>query len=150
MRPVGMLNHSFPKLREIVVGLNEILTEIYGMETRLSRLLSTLGFNELQIKEVREKHLREVVVSFVTSLEERVSSFQDGERAFMVVSRYYGLDGEPRETLQNLGEKLSITRERVRQIKVKILKKCKVKANREFLELQLKENVTLLLRQGKG
>ena len=142
-----MLNHSFPKLREMVVGLNEILTEIYGIETRLSILLSQLGFNERQIKEIREKYLREIVVSFLKSLEERVLSCQDGERAFMVVRRYYGLDGEPRDTLQRLGDTLSITRERVRQIKVKALKKCKAKSNRDFFELHLKENVILLLSQ---
>ena len=140
-----MLTNQSTSIRETVIGLNEFLTDVYKIETRLSSLLSGLGFEASQIEEIRKNHLTEVVAAFVCCLRDRVLTFQGGERAYRIISRYYGLDGEPRENLQCLGNELSITRERVRQLKEKALRKCKTQASREFLEVKLKEIATQLL-----
>ena len=44
-------------------------------------------------------------------------------REGFVIKRFYGLDGERRETLQAIGDDLGITKERVRQIRVSAVKK---------------------------
>ncbi len=48
-----------------LTGLNELLSIIYGSETKLSVLLRELGFEENQIEQVRDKHLESVVSRFL-------------------------------------------------------------------------------------
>lgn len=43
-----------------------------------------------------------------------------------VVASYYGLDGNVRHSLREIGEKYQVTRERIRQIKVVALRKIKI------------------------
>ena len=45
------------------------------------------------------------------------------EREQLILARYYGLDGDPPQTLSEIGQQLNLTRERVRQIKGKIFDK---------------------------
>lgn len=44
-----------------------------------------------------------------------------------VIMKYYGIDKEVRHTLQELGNKYQVTRERIRQIKAGALQKMKIK-----------------------
>lgn len=44
-------------------------------------------------------------------------------REQLVITRYFGLDGEPKYTLEQIGAQLGITRERVRQLRNATLKK---------------------------
>ncbi|MTJ08500.1 sigma factor-like helix-turn-helix DNA-binding protein [Anabaena sp. UHCC 0204] len=132
-------------IKEIVIGLNNVLTEIYGNETRLSYLLINIGFNNQQVEYLRKHHLSQIVQICIQHLQQKILTFQDGERAYKIISRYYSLDGKPKETLQSLGDQLSISRERVRQLKEKTLKKCKSKSSRQFFEAKLQEEVIHLL-----
>ena len=50
-----------------------------------------------------------------------LADLDDRER--LILTRYYGLDGKPPQTLSEIGQQLNITRERVRQIKGKICNK---------------------------
>ena len=50
------------------------------------------------------------------------------EREKMVLSDYYGLTGDDELTLEEIGKKLGLTKERVRQIKEKSLKKLRTEA----------------------
>lgn len=50
-----------------------------------------------------------------------LADLDDRER--LILTRYYGLDGKPPQTLAEIGQQLNITRERVRQIKEKICNK---------------------------
>ncbi|MFT7589717.1 MAG: RNA polymerase primary sigma factor [Limisphaerales bacterium] len=45
------------------------------------------------------------------------------EREAMIISCYYGLDGEPPFTLEEIGSKFNLTRERVRQIKERAIRR---------------------------
>ncbi|MHC5776841.1 sigma factor-like helix-turn-helix DNA-binding protein [Nostoc sp.] len=132
-------------LKEVVIALNDLLTAIYGIETRLSDLLINIGFDKTQVECLRKHHLQQVVLDFLENLKQKVMTFHDGERAYKIISRYYGLDGKARETLQSLGEQLTISRERVRQLKEKTLKKCRNKSSRQFFETKLQQEATQLL-----
>ena len=52
------------------------------------------------------------------------------EKHQSIIDYHYGLDGSGKKTLQATGDKFGITRERVRQIKVKYLEKVKKEYNR--------------------
>ena len=60
-------------------------------------------------------------------LENLIKKYVDGfdEREAEVLKYYFGLDGYPEMTLQEIGEKIGLTRERVRQIKEKAIGRLK-------------------------
>ena len=58
------------------------------------------------------------------------------DRMRQVVERRYGLDGEPPQTLEELGTELGITRERVRQIETRALRQLRLAAPDLQLYLQ--------------
>jgi RNA polymerase primary sigma factor len=58
-------------------------------------------------------------------------------RSAEVISRYFGLNGYKPQTLEMIGEYLGLTRERVRQIKEKTLKKLRRRAIAESLQKYL-------------
>ena len=94
-------------LKEIVIALNNLLTAIYSIETRLSDLLINIGFDKIQVEYLRKLHLQQVVLAFIENLKQKIMTFHDGECTYKIISRYYGLYGKPRETLQSLASKIS-------------------------------------------
>jgi RNA polymerase primary sigma factor len=56
------------------------------------------------------------------------------DREFYVISRRYGLLGETAGTLEVIGAEVGVTRERVRQIEAKVLKKLRLPNNQEYLK----------------
>lgn len=122
-----------------VTGLNEFLTTIYNTETRLSLLLSNLGFDSQQIETLRRQHLEQVVTSFIAVVQERIISGSDGERLYKIISRRFGLDGEPPETLESLGGQFGVSRERIRQLEKKAIRRCRHKARLQSWEASLRD-----------
>lgn len=55
------------------------------------------------------------------------------KRELVIITRYYGLDGEEPSTLVELSDLLDLTRERVRSIRDKALKKLRYSLNVELL-----------------
>ena len=66
------------------------------------------------------------------SIDEIVSDLS--ERETDIITKRYGLDGDEPQTLEEIGEKLNISRERVRQIEVKAMDKLKKKAIKRKLD----------------
>lgn len=126
-------------LKERVVGLNRLLSEIYKTDMRLSMLLDRLGFVSSQIEILRSNHLEEVVDCYVDIMKTRIVGWEGGERLFFIVCRRFGLDGQLPDTLANLGVHFDISRERVRQLETKTLRRCRRKWFREDCEKAMKE-----------
>jgi len=59
------------------------------------------------------------------------------EREIEVISLYFGLDGMPPMTLEEIGEKFELTRERVRQIKEKAIRRLKHTSRSKILKTYL-------------
>jgi len=138
------------RLREQIIGLNEFLTAIYKSETRLSNLLENCGFDSEQIKLIRGQYLEQFTVSFVEKLERRIAKFSDGERLQTILFRRFGLDGNPPETLQSIGERLGISRERIRQLEKRALRLCRHKANLQLSESDLRESAQVYMDKTEG
>lgn len=121
-------------LKRQVEGLNAFLTEVYGTEMRLSQLLQNLGFSESQITVLRERHLNFVIDAYIALVKELLVGLPNGDRLYLIASRRFNFDGDFRATLQSLGTELDISRERVRQLEIKIIRRCKSKQRRRLLE----------------
>ena len=57
------------------------------------------------------------------------------EREIYVLARRFGLGGCDTATLQEIGEELSVTRERIRQIEAKAIRKARVITSRNGSQL---------------
>ncbi len=116
-----------------LIGLNEFLTAVYQSETRISTLLFELGFEKEKIELLRDYHLEPVVVNFIAVIKEQLGD----DRLFYIISRRFGLDGESKDTLQIIGDKLNISRERVRQLEYQAIKRCKYKKSLKTFSVRL-------------
>ena len=138
------------RLAEQIRWLNSYLSLVYNSEIRVSTALTNLGFNETQLRIIRNQHLEQFVNSIVASISDRLLAYTDGERLFVIFSRRLKIDGAAADTLQSLGERFGISRERVRQLEVKALRRCRHKTNKEFLESTLRELANVMLEHSKG
>jgi hypothetical protein len=132
-------------LKQRVVGLNRLLSELYRTDMRLSLLLDRLGFVSSQTEILRSNHLEEVVDCYVDIIKTRIARWEGGERLFVIICRRFGLDGQQSDTLAVLGVHFGISRERVRQLETKFLRRCRGKWFREHSENRLKESVCKML-----
>ena len=73
------------------------------------------GPEELCVRDAQDKKLRDCVKNFLTPKEERVISLR------------FGLYGDKPMTLEEIGKTMGLTRERIRQIEVKGMKRLKLK-----------------------
>jgi RNA polymerase primary sigma factor len=65
-------------------------------------------------------------------LEKVLATLPEREREIIVM--YYGLNGEEPITLEEIGQRIGLTRERIRQIKEKAIQRLKHKSRADFLE----------------
>ena len=131
------MNDPSTNIKQQVNGLNDLLTRAYGTETRLSSLLASLGFDDQQIEGIRAQHLGQVVREFLEALQQRIATGWDGESLYTVVTRRFGLDGEPPSAPEALAKDLGLSLERVRQLEEQALAKCRAAASLRFLERSL-------------
>jgi len=90
-----------------LTGLNELLSVIYGEEMHLSTLLAELGFEPVQIEQLKDQHLESVVRQFLEVVHKRLTNDAGRDTYYQILSRRYRLDGEPREQLSAKLERLS-------------------------------------------
>ncbi len=119
-------------------GLEQLLGIIYGNETRLSTLLGELGFERFQIEQFHNGHLEAVVDQFLGVIHKRLTSDSGKDTYYQILSRRYGLDGEPPQQLSAIAEKYGYSPEYLRQLFEEILQRCQSKTWQAELKKSLK------------
>ena len=100
---------------------------VQGEENSLLDVLQDNG-EQTPDQGLMEGSLRKEVQRALSTLSERES---------LVISSYFGLDGSQAMTLEEIGEKFDLTRERVRQIKEKATRKLKNSTRTKLLKAYL-------------
>lgn len=124
-------------------GLEELLAVIYGGDTHLSELLRELGFAEAQIAQLHAKrgHLESVVNQFLEVIHKRLTSDSGKDTYFQILSRRYGLDGEPRQQLSMIAEQHNLSPDYLRLLYEDIIHRCQSKTWQTELKKSLKHIV---------
>jgi len=122
-------------------GLNELLSVIYGDEMDLNTLLSELGFEQTQIEQLHEAQLESIVGQFLEVIHNRLSSDTGRDTYYQILSRRYGLDGEPREQLSAIAPKHGFSLEYLRNLFEEIIQRCKSKT----WQVELKKNLKYIV-----
>jgi hypothetical protein len=121
-----------------LTGLDELLSVIYGDEMHLSALLSELGFEQAQIEQLHAAHLEPVVRQFLDVIHKRFTNDSGRDTYYQILSRRYGLDGEPREQLSVIAPKYNYSPEYLRQLFEEIIQRCQSKTWQTELRKSLK------------
>ena len=75
-----------------VIGLNRLLSTVYGVPITLSILLTELGFTEQQLDQLHRDHWEEIVASSIALLKDRLVPWSDNHRSYDVVCRRFGVE----------------------------------------------------------
>jgi hypothetical protein len=119
-------------------GLEELLAIIYGEDTRLSLLLRELGFGQQQIDQLQNGQLESVITQLLQVIQKRLTSDSGKDTYYQILSRRYGLDGEPRQQLSVIAEKHGYSPEYLRQLFEEIIHRCQSKTWQAELKNSLK------------
>ena len=112
-------------LKEWLLYLNDLAKDLYGVEWRISAALEEHSFSEAQIAFLRADGLESFLRSLDFAIQCRLLCGSNGVRFFNIVYQRYGLFGSAKKTLQAIGEEMGISRERVRQLEEKALRRLK-------------------------
>jgi len=121
-----------------LTGLNELLAVIYGDEMQLDVLFRELGFEQSQIEQLRDHHLQSVVPQFLEVIHKRLTSDSGKDTYYQILSRRYGLDGEPRAGLSAIAEIHGFSPEYLRPLFEEIIQRCQSKTWQFELKKSLK------------
>ena len=119
-------------------GLEELLSIIYGRGEGLSTLLRELGFEQVWVEQLQNGQLESVVAQFLDVIHKRLTSDSGKDTYYQILSRRYGLDGEPRQQLSAIAEKYGYSPEYAHQLFEEILNRCQSSAWRRELKKSLK------------
>jgi hypothetical protein len=121
-----------------LTGLNELLAVIYGDEMQLDLLFRELGFEQSQIEQLADHHLQSVVPQFLEVIHRRLTSDSGKDTYYQILSRRYGLDGEPRAQLSAIAGMHGLSPEYLRQLFEEIVQRCQSKKWQLELKTSLK------------
>jgi hypothetical protein len=119
-------------------GLEQLLVVIYGQEARLSVLLRELGFEHSQIDQLQNGQLDSIVTRFLEVIHKRLTGDSGKDTYYQILSRRYGLDGEPPQQLSAIAEQYRYSPEYLRQLFEEIIHRCQSKAWQAELKKSLK------------
>jgi hypothetical protein len=121
-----------------LAGLDELLRVVYGDEMNLSALFSDLGFEQSQIGQLKDSHLESVVNQFLEVVHRRLTNDAGKDTYYHILSRRYGLDGEPHEQLSAIAAKHGFSPEYLRPLFEEIIQRCQSKTWKRELKTSLK------------
>jgi DNA-binding Lrp family transcriptional regulator len=122
-------------------GLEELLAVIYGSDTCLSTLLGELGFEETQVTQLQSGQLEPVAHQFLEVIHKRLTSDSGKDTYYQILSRRYGLDGEPRQQISAIAEKYNYSPEYLQKLFQEIIHRCQSKTWQTELKKSLKHIV---------
>ncbi len=162
-RTIRLPVHVAEQVRR-VMRARRILSQKLNREPKLAEIANECGFPEERVRDLLA--LVEDPISLETPVGDGESSYGDliedentelpetataenlrsvelaaalgrlNPRMRLVISRRFGLDGEPPRTLEQVGAELGITRERVRQLESRALRELRTQAPELLLYLQ--------------
>jgi len=130
-----------------LAGLNQLLSVIYGNEMQLNTLLGGLGFEESQVEGLQGAPLESVVAGFLEIIHKRLTSDSGKDTYYQILSRRYGLDGEPPAQLSEIAQKESHSPEYLRQLFEEIIQRIQSKTWQAELRKSLKYIVVAQLEK---
>ena len=95
------------------ISLDAPLADNEGTDA-INSLMDLIGEDARQLDDLERKDLKSIVNNILAKL---------GKREELILRMYYGIDFDREYTLEEIGQKLKLTRERVRQVKNKALRK---------------------------
>lgn len=107
----------------MTLSLNSLLADIYGTEKCVSRILLDFGLEQSNIDALNGERLADFYGNIKFALECRFLHYSGGYRLLDVLYRRYGLFEHKKETLEEIGEVMGVSRERVRQLQNKAIKR---------------------------
>jgi hypothetical protein len=131
-------------------GLEALLAVIYGSDTNLSTLLRELGFEEAQVTQLRNGQFESIVTQFLEVIHKRLTSDSGKDTYYQILSRRYGLDGEPHEQLSAIAERYNYSPQYLRQLFEEIIHRCQSKTWQTELKKSLKHIVVNHLGKTNG
>lgn len=118
-------NEEVAQKMELRLDEVETILRLSGEDLSLSTALSEDGSLELgdtlQQEQIPPVEIELIKESFTRQIQEMVAQLDEKER--QVIRMRFGLDGEEPRTLQEIGEALRLSRERIRQIESKAKEK---------------------------
>ena len=121
-----------------LAGLNRFLSAVFGGETNLDGLLVDLGFEQAQIDLLHDQSLEPVISQFVEVVHKHLTGESGKDTYFLLLSRRYGLDGEPAESLETIARGMNFSPEFARLVSEEALQKCQYKTARENFKKSLR------------
>lgn len=123
---------TLPNRRLQREGINRFLNDLYKQERLLSHMLSDAGLSPQEIAAVRSR-----INDYLDGLaQEWTRWFREilPDRDPDILIRRYSLDGKPPSTLEELGSEYNVTRERIRQLQIRALRRLRSPKRKQRLE----------------
>ena len=128
-----------------LVGLDELLAVIYGNNMSLNALLCELGFEGSHLVQLQGGRFESVATQFLEVIHKRLTSDAGKDTYYQILSRRYGLDGEPRQPLSVIAEQYNFSPEYLHQLFGEIIHRCQSKTWQTELSKSLKHIVVAQL-----
>lgn len=110
-------------LNVMTQSFNSLLADIYGTEKSVNGILLNFGLEQNYIDALQGEKLAHLYENIKFALECRILHYFDGHRLLEILYRRYGLFEYKKETLEEIGSDIGVSRERVRQLQNKAIKR---------------------------
>jgi len=119
------------------VGLQLLLTDVCGEERHISDILPRFGLTNDRVNLLKTKKIAEFYDNIKFVLTCQFFHYSGGHRLLLILFQHYGLFGYSKKTLEEIGSSIGISRERVRQLENKALKRLKGNTSSDSIGLFL-------------
>ena len=119
-------------------GFKDLLAAIFGNGLQLTDLLREQGFEQSQVELLNRQAHQVIVDELLDVLHKRLTSETGKDTYFKILSRRFGLDGDPPESLDAIAQKNGYTAVFIHQLYDEILQRSQSKTSQDELLKSLK------------